>query len=877
MSILPKNILEGSSFSENTDSEKSEILELLNNKYFSVKQINESILAVINNIVNVDNINQLDSTLREITIKYHDRLINSKENLLLADYDKLNSYDLFIKTYHTYIFRPNQVYEWNKYYNYKKLYEFLLDFNQCNTTKIKSLTKFIDSIIHCFEDLVSKVSLTESSDLIMKEISKFNSKLNSIVIYSKDFEGARLRYNDFFHKKVKPYVNFDKSVIDQKIYIEINPLDDQLNPKEVKLTTITQKYENLPDHMPANKGFILNKYHIENFKICMNVYGFEGTLKFTLSYDRDKFHKDFAFLYNNNPFSALIYISQYYGFPDDDNKDEPFQDHFTLKAISFITTNVNNIEFNNIRSYPPDKNNKNSRIESYDLEFTMHFYDPLKAFWMSHKPLAFFNQMSYSDILEEYNSFEHLANIDFSQSKILTKKIPQIFCNCAKTSFYDYFIEILDAYQIYLIYDYDSDQSGQYVLMDSEKDLQTKYKPKSEDPFIYSFYDIDRIISIKAKTPQPVFLSNNIYNLSYVNSVLDIDSESHLEYVLNIKQITNTKIYKIDDKMIWDSSFKQQEQHIENDFSTRFRFSIHCDNVMPKAPKTPSYSSIKLDKSQWESTIYNFLEKVLSYKITMVLTKNSFTQRYINNQKMLIVHKDAQEESKFEKISFIPEKADNTFKIDFDLTWCNADTTKRFLPEFKPMPEFMLQGIIVTSDKESLNSDKPKYDYKYFKGASGQEGSYEESIDSKIDSYNRNLYSENDIYYKVNIFDKVFNKKCQDSPYIYAPKIHKFESTNHFESLRNGDIVELTIKNSETAVISHATVSAARFTKKASVTQRQQSLYGINQECEFSYTSNDDNVFRINQEKKNEGINEFLLSDSNGIQITFSDKKDEKK
>ena len=113
--------------------------------------------------------------------------------------------------------------------------------------------------------------------------------------------------------------------------------------------------------------------------------------------------------------------------------------------------------------------------------------------------------------------------------------------------------------------------------------------------------------------------------------------------------------------MIWDNSFKQQEQHIENDFSTRFKFSIHCDNVMPKAPKTPSYSSIKLDKNQWKSTLYNYLEEVLSYRITIILTKNSFTQRYINNQKKLIVHKDAQEKSKFEKISFIPEKADNTF------------------------------------------------------------------------------------------------------------------------------------------------------------------------------------------------------------------------
>ena len=206
--------------------------------------------------------------------------------------------------------------------------------------------------------------------------------------------------------------------------------------------------------MPANKGFILNKYHIEDFNLNMNLYGFEGTLKFTLSFDRDMFHKDFAFLYDNNPLSILIYISQYYGFPDDDDKDKSFQDNFTLTAISFVT-HINNIEFNNIRSYPSDKDHENSRIESYDLEFIMHFYDPLKAFWMIHKPLAFFKKMSYADIIEEYNSFEHLAKIDFTQSDVLQKKLPQIFCNCSKTSFYDYFIEILDAYQIYLIYDYD--------------------------------------------------------------------------------------------------------------------------------------------------------------------------------------------------------------------------------------------------------------------------------------------------------------------------------------------------------------------------------------------------------------------------------------
>ncbi len=875
MTTPPKNILEWASSSKNTDSNKLKILELLGNKYFTAEQINQSILAVIRNIISIDNINELDYAVKELTIKYHNILIDSNDNILLASYDKLNAYDLFIRTYHTYIFKSNQIYEWNKYFNYKILYEFLLEFNECNITKIPYLTQFIDSTIRCFEDLVSKVSLTESSDIVMRELSKFNSKLNSVVIYDKDFEGSRLRYNSFFHKKIKPYVNFDKSVIDQKIYIEINPLDEKLNPKEVKFTTITQNYNNLPDHMPANKGFILNKYHIEDFKLNMHVYGFEGTLKFTLSYDRDTFHNDFAFLYDNNPFSILIYISQYYGFPADDN-DEPFQDNFTLKAISFIT-HVNNIEFNNIRSYPSDKNNQNSRIESYDLEFIVHFYDPLKAFWMVHKPLAFFKQMSYSDLIEEYNSFEHLAKIDFSQSKILTKKRPQIFCNCTQTSFYDYFIEILDVYQIYLIYDYDADQAGQYILLDSEKDLQTKYKPKSQDPYIYSFYDIDRIKSIKAKTPQPVFLSNSIYNLSYVNSVLKIDDESHVENVLNIKQITNIKTYKIDDKMIWENSFKQQERHIENDFSTRFNFSIHCDNIMPKAPKTPNYSLIKLDKNQWESTIYNYINEALCYNVEMILTKNSFTQRYINNQKMLIVHKDAQEKSRFEKVSFIPEKADSTFKIDFNLTWCNADTTKRFLPEFKPMKQLKLQGIIAISDKDSSNNDKPNYDYKYFKGTSDQESSYEEPTESKVDSYNRSLYSENDITYRVNLFDKIFNKKCQDSPYIYASKIHKFESTNHFEPLRNGDIVELTIKNSETAIISYATTSTAQFTKKASVTQKQQSLYGINQECEFSYTSNEDNIFRISQDKKNQGINEFVLSDTNGIQITFSDKKDEKK
>ena len=103
-------------------------------------------------------------------------------------------------------------------------------------------------------------------------------------------------------------------------------------------------------------------------------------------------------------------------------------------------------------------------------------------------------------------------------------------------------------------------------------------------------------------------------------------------------------------------------------------------------------------------------KKVLSYKITMVLTKNSFTQRYINNQKMLIAYFHLTQDDIARLDMSCKVRIDNSYWninriIDYEII--TVDNPFAIYQTYTlPTPFFIPKGCYLTADHRYTHPDK---------------------------------------------------------------------------------------------------------------------------------------------------------------------------
>ncbi len=761
-----------------------------------------------------------------------------------------------------YVIRPFKVYF--EKLTFINLLDEILETNFQNTSNMLENARLMLDELEAL--LLEEVLLQlDSVDIFkFKQVVNKLSRFFALSVVSKN-ESRKLFM--LLQTKIRPVIGYDPFIVEQAITIELNPLDENLATKP--LTLMSNKYQNQTEKSQF-KGLMLANYHIIELDLELKRYGFDGVLKFQISYD-DGVHPDYAFLYQNTPLSMAITLENTYVFDDPNKKNTKYQTKLQLQAIASMSNDKHLRFVDPLVEQHIDK--QTSKIASMLPFFTLKFSDPLKAFWLQHQPIYVDFDKSYIDVFNDNNFFQSWVQIDVTKCKKLATKQKQIMVSAYARSFYDYFIEALSHYSVYLVYDYSKLAKGKssYALYDA---LTSDWQKKPEGKGTLTSKDLFQIDHAHCQV-QPLWSkAQNMMNLADMNMDKRALVKIYNEKQPLIKGFALDRIQLIEDAKIYINTEQKILNDLQNDLACVTKFHVSLRELMPFFPVTPSYDLIALDKIQWQNTfVGQSTAVILSYQ-RFQFVQNKATIKFVKRKLTQQNYESEADKDHYEKITMIGTPAGITHFVQIQSQWLDQSAKANDLPRYQPFIAFQTQAV-VTIGKDV--DDSVKYAYKLYKGQSENEGSFADDQSTKLSDYVYAKQSENLLSYACNLPKALYKDPSKPLP-LYVPVASFGLTANTFNLLRNGDVVLLQFNSAETVNIKSVKLNTATIEDKASQKIAQQTLYGAQQECALSYTQDAiDQQFNLKQSTKNgEGINGLVFSDKQGIILSFSDEKESK-
>uniref|UniRef100_UPI0013C31579 hypothetical protein n=1 Tax=Facilibium subflavum TaxID=2219058 RepID=UPI0013C31579 len=662
-------------------------------------------------------------------------------------------------------------------------------------------------------------------------------------------------------------LGYDPFILEQKITVELNPLDETLSTKP--LTLISNEYQNKTPYAQF-KGLMLSNFHLLDLNVDLSSYGFSGDLLFQLSYDDRAFHPDYLFLYQNVPLSIALTIEHIYVFDDPDKKGENYKKTFYLQGVANLQNNEHLQFFDPLVGKNTDK--QTSQFEAMLPSFKLSFCDVIQSFWREHHPIYIDFNKSYIDVFEENNFFQAWATLDASKCKKLAVKQKQIFVSTKNASFYDYFIEALDHYGVYLIYDYESLTKGKatYQLFDSLTDIQ---KPTKGSGMLTSM-DLGQIKDILCHVTPPWYVKENT-TLNIADSNIQTQNANSImpNDFLALGGFKKTQMLKIADKKIYDNTAKWYTEVQSRRQSCQYTYLVQLRQLTPFMPMLPSYQPVLIDQDQWHCSIGNFSQNLLISRQKWRFTQNKATKAYVKQKIIEQNYESEEDKDRFEKITMIGESHGITHFTSIESTWLDGKSQQHMLPDYQHFSPILLDAEITIGKNVD---ESVQYGYKFYQGQTETEGSFSDDTSSNLDAYTYAGQSEKTLCYALKLPTVLYKSSDAQNSVFAAIDVSTF-GAHTFYPLRNGDKVLLEIVNAEMVLIKSLRDNTILSQDKASEKMVQRMIYGAQQECELSYTQdNQDQVFQVKQTTKDgKGVNILSFSNKSGVTLAFSDKKEE--
>lgn len=846
---------------------------------------------LLNQLANTD-VNTLNDNEFERIKFFHQKvleLINSRSEPL-PNYQECSAYKKILDLLELnaivpmFLARP-----FKRYFQRVSFAHFIDDAHSNFKNDTKQPTLILDQLAELsFEEVLLQLSTSTRDDdkTLLYDFRQLLMKL------SQDFDLRQLtqkqskKLRELIQKRVRPVIGYDLFLTTQNITVELNPLQEDLTPQQLTLTSNPNQNQGKAANSKF-QGLMLSNFHIRHLALEIFIYGCKGQLTFELSYDDEHpFHPDYLFLYQNKLISIAITIQNVYSFQNPDNKDESYQKEISLQVIGQLN-NRRHLKLEDPILYY-DAEDKSAQFTSGTPVFCLEFYDPLQAFWRQHKPIYIDFKKSYTDSFDDNNFFHNWCEINHEHCKKLSENHNQLVVSTHQRAFYDYFIETLTVYGIYLVCDYSNLDNGKltYYLYD---DLPTE---ESEQPNKMSYYDLKQVSNIACDVTPPWYQKERFMNLDDAQSQATEVKDIYPEHFLNINSIYTDIITNYDDPKILETTTKHHIDAIEKNLNL-YRFSLALNEIMPEAQFYPTYQGIDLDKKSWQSHISNFSTSVilssqsLSYqrnKATTALVAHEISQIGYNNQ-------GKEDKDRFEKITTIEKNCQEskrtkgiTHTCTLTSQWYDKNCQVNFLPQYINFQPFTIKGVIFIGENVD---ESMRYSYKFFKGQSEIEGCFAEDEQSKREAYCLSDISENAVSYAVSIPQNLLRTEDTKNAsttsenentkktIVYVPVPKTMAHSNVFYPLRNQDSVLLKVINSEKIIISALAINTARTAEKASEQLTQRTLYGSEQSFEMSYIQDDKTqTWHLRQKKPQaEGHNHLTLDEKEGITLNFSDEK----
>ncbi len=655
-------------------------------------------------------------------------------------------------------------------------------------------------------------------------------------------------------------------LIDQEIWIELNTLSTSFERQPISIASLPTQNQTEACRF---QGLMLTNYHIQDLNLELKTYGFDGQLKFQLGYDKDAFHPDYLFLYQNQPLSVRVLIKQVYTFPDPDAESEE-ENNYETELELFAVANLEPRSHLTMSSVIAniDPVDQSAEVASANPEFTLNFSDPVNL-WKYHRPNYLTANQSYGQVFEDNLFFQSLASIDSQQSTKLSKVFEQISVFTHSRNFHDFFSEALEHYQQYLIYDYaNSAEQGlsNYVLLDQ---LSDTYSGSPEKEVKLDGADLMQVDDIR------FHLANTwSHEAAYINASLDQSGST--EITAEQPAFLGLKSQTLDFET--DSQLKTNWYQNANNQSTLLasvsgRYQVNTKDLMPHLPTYPSYFSYPLESEHWQSTLSNFSQGVQSRSVSIDFSQTLATKQYVRNKVKAISWESEEDNDRYEKVRAIEMEEGITHFTNVVYHWHDQDSTFNDLPSYTPFVSIDIPGQVVTAETVD---DSVLYGYKFFKGKSTTESSLADDSQAQSADYSRANESENALTYAVKFAPSLFVTDSEP-PLFYVSAANELYTPSSFKPLRNGDRVLVTLNNPEKMTISQTVGTSVEFQDKASELMVQSSKFGAQQECEITCSDNsDEQRFQFSQTNRdNAGSNSISLSNNNGLLFAFSDEQEE--
>ncbi|WP_108651627.1 hypothetical protein [Dongshaea marina] len=775
-----------------------------------------------------------------------------------VEYDLLTSYSLVLNLISPYVITSCQSNAFMMTYRCLSFIELLKEITLCNSDEMQmSSESYLNELENQITDEIL-LALDESAIVLM---NKSLAKLASYFSMSFRTKDESIRLDEIIEKKINPVVGYNPYIIEQKIIIELNPLDETFSTKPLSFSSNPEQVKNKHSKY---QGFVLSNYHIDELDISLQRYGFNGITKFKISYNELKFHSDYQFLYDNSPLSVLITIENSYIFDDSEQEDGKYKKKIYLQAVGNLEQEAHIKMINPLVTTKLTGDQPQSGIASIDQEFQVEFCDPAHAFWKFHKPVYIDQNKSYIDVFDENNFFQSWAQFDIENCTVLAEVKAQIAIGTHERTFYDYFIEILESYDVQLIYDYDSaskENMSKYYLYDNPSTLEATKKELHEA-------DLQQIKEINCDIRSPIALNSQISNLSMASSVsTDLSAFSEKSRFQGIIQVDTSVI---GDQKI-NSLFVDNKIEKLKSYDVPHKFLIRQNELMPYFSIYPGYEKFQLITEQFESSVANYCDSISILSVLLKYRQNDLTRRKVKNKIKDMGYRSEDESDRAEKITLMGESLGLTHHCQLDVVWSHDGDEKKDYPEYIPFRSFTSEAEIITGDKVDESIQKGYMFYTL----DGAESSFADEQGSEREKYQISTLSEKVLCYAIILPQCLYKSDDVKGPF-YVPVKYSGAMSNMFMPLRNQDVIRIEIINAEEMAIDSVVSNTATINDLASVEMSQRLLFGANKEEQVmlaSSTPNGDSsssTFEITQKTtQNEVKNKMILSEKSGFSLLY--------
>ncbi len=816
--------------------------------------------------INYSNVDSIDDDL-SICLSEFNRLV---EKLLISTdtptYLQCGMYRRVVSILEYKVFRRDQIRPFIRYFTLK-VFEKIID--EIITVHFPSETDPASiglDMLKELEEIADEHLLLQLNKRMLQDLRKALAKLAHLFALNVATKVSAKRLDRFIEESIKPVIGYDPYMLEQKIYAEINPLNADYTRNEINLKTNSHQNNST---VSLTKGLLLTNYHIKSLELDLHVYGFSGNIEFTLSYDDAKFHKEYMFLYDNSPLSITLTLEYTYNFDDPDEKGTNYEKRLVLQSIT--ESKMSSMLTLGDALIKDDVSTPEATIAAMSPTFSFTFHDPIKAYWQTHSPIYVDFEKNYLTILEDNLFFRYWVKIDSSKCKVLSVTKYQIFVNCHGRSFYDYFIEILTKYNIYLIYEYGllKDNVATYSLLDS---LEGETIDLSKDVDGFHASDIKQIQNIQCHITSPYKIEHRLLNITLSNKqddVISIDNKN----TINPEGLMEASLCSIDDQAIYRNHFDHLNAKESAERSVQYMYEIGMREVMPLVPFTPSYNFWNLKDTQWECSIANYSKNVYFSRQRYKLTMSSKTGKDIIRRILSQNYESDDEDDRYEKIAMLGVLNEITHMSSLKSTWHDTSSKKNILPDYVDFESINVEAEITIGNNVD---ESVKHSYKFYEGTTGKEISLEDDTRSSTEEFSLTEISEKSPCYSVTI-SEVFNRSSNRDKVIYVPVEFNSLSPNIFNPLRHGDHVLIRIESIEDVSIETVLTNTAVALKKGTSEIAQHQLYGPKQEGTIGYlhADRDQQLFIKQHTKDGKGYNELTFSNDGGVNLVYSDGEDE--